>query len=168
MPMVAGLTPSSDSGSSSSDGITSDAAPTVTGSAEANTTVSIYVDGTRVGRTTANSSGAWSYTLGSALSEGSHGIRGDATDAAGNRSAQSSASTVTIDRTAPLATSIVDVAGPTNTRTSSYVVTFNEPVSGVDAEEFNLITTGSATAQVAAVTQIDAHTYSITLSGVQG
>ena len=43
---------------------------------EADSTVTVYVDGTAVGSTTSNSSGAWSYTVGSALAEVLHGACG--------------------------------------------------------------------------------------------
>jgi trimeric autotransporter adhesin len=62
----------------------------------------------------------------------------------------------------------VAVAGPTNARTSSYLVTFSEPVSGVDVADFGLFGTGSAAGRVSGVTQVDGSTYSVTLSGVKG
>ncbi|KZE85321.1 sulfurtransferase, partial [Chromobacterium sp. F49] len=95
------LATSSDTGSSHSDGITDNNQPTVQGTAEANSTVTVYVDGTAVGTATANGSGAWSYNLASSLADGNHSIRATATDAAGNISAQSSGYTITIDTTAP-------------------------------------------------------------------
>ncbi|OBU84397.1 Ig-like domain-containing protein, partial [Chromobacterium subtsugae] len=66
------LATSSDTGSSHSDGITDNNQPTVQGTAEANSTVTVYVDGTAVGTATANGSGAWSYNLASSLADGNH------------------------------------------------------------------------------------------------
>ncbi|MBA8737626.1 Ig-like domain-containing protein, partial [Chromobacterium violaceum] len=79
--------------------------PTVQGTAEANSTVTVYVDGTAVGTATADGSGAWTYNLPSSLSEGSHSIRATATDTAGNVSSQSSAYNITVDTSAPSAPS---------------------------------------------------------------
>ncbi len=57
----------SDSGSSSTDNVTNDTTPTFTGTAEANSTVTVYssVSGA-LGTTTADGSGNWSYTSGRA------------------------------------------------------------------------------------------------------
>ena len=72
------------------DGITSDNTLTLTGTAEANSTVKVYDGATLLGSATANGSGAWSYTTG-ALSNGAHSLTATATDAAGNTSAASAA-----------------------------------------------------------------------------
>ena len=61
---------------------------TLSGSAEANGTVSVYDAGALLGQTTANSSGTWSYTT-STLSNATHNFTATATDAAGNTSAAS-------------------------------------------------------------------------------
>lgn len=142
--------------------------PTVTGTAEGNSAVTLYVDGKSVGAVTADSNGEWSYTFSSALVEGSHSIKVDATDTAGNVSAQSSATSVTIDTTAPSAISIVRAAGPAGAGALNYTVTFSAPVSGVDASDFTLTTTGNASGRVAGVTQVDDHTYMVTVNDVQG
>ncbi|MFB0827420.1 Ig-like domain-containing protein [Chromobacterium violaceum] len=112
------LTAATDTGSSSSDGKTSNNQPTVQGTAEANSTVTVYVDGTAVGTTTANGSGAWTYNLTSSLSEGSHSIRATATDTAGNASGQSTAYSVTIDTSAPSAPSGLALSAATDTGSS--------------------------------------------------
>ncbi|OLZ65225.1 Ig-like domain-containing protein, partial [Chromobacterium violaceum] len=74
-PAVTGLTAATDTGSSNSDGKTSNNQPTVQGTAEANSTVTVYVDGTVMGTATADGSGAWSYSLSSPLADGNHSIR---------------------------------------------------------------------------------------------
>ena len=53
------------------DGITNDSTLTLDGTAAANSTVQVYDGATLLGSTTANSSGAWSYTTGT-LSNGAH------------------------------------------------------------------------------------------------
>ena len=87
------------------DGITNDNTLTLTGTAEANSTVKVYDGATLLGSVSANGTGAWSYTT-AALSNGAHSLTATATDAAGNTSAASAALSVTIDTTAPVAPTI--------------------------------------------------------------
>ena len=75
-------------------------AQSLTGSAEANATVAVFDKGTRLGTTTANGSGGWSFTLG-VLADGAHILRATATDKAGNVSAPSAALAFTVDTVAP-------------------------------------------------------------------
>ena len=72
------------------DGITNDNTLTLTGTAEANSTVKVYDGATLLGSATANGSGAWSYTT-AALANGAHSLTATATDAAGNTGAASAA-----------------------------------------------------------------------------
>ena len=65
------------------DHITNDNTLTLTGTAEANSTVKVYDGATLLGSAVANGSGAWSYTT-AALSNGAHNLTATATDAAGN------------------------------------------------------------------------------------
>ena len=78
------------------DGITNDATLTLTGTAEANSTVKVYDGATLLGSAVANGSGAWSYTT-AALANGAHSLTATATDAAGNTGVASAALAVTID-----------------------------------------------------------------------
>ena len=80
---------STDSGTAG-DGITNDNTLTLTGTAEANSTVKVYDGATLLGSATANGSGAWSYTT-AALANGAHSLTATATDAAGNTGVASSA-----------------------------------------------------------------------------
>ncbi|MTD38484.1 hypothetical protein GIX45_07570 [Erwinia sp. CPCC 100877] len=92
-------------------GLTDDKRPQINGKAEANSVVTVYVDGQVVGSTLANSSGAWSFTPVTELTEGSHRFTATATDVVGNTSAQSPAWNVTVDTLAPnspVITSVVD------------------------------------------------------------
>ncbi len=78
------------------DHITNDNTLTLTGTAEAGSTVKLYDGTTLLGSGIANGSGAWTYTT-AALADGSHNLTATATDAAGNTGAPSSAMAVTID-----------------------------------------------------------------------
>jgi hypothetical protein len=60
------------------------ATPTIGGTAEPGSTVKVMLDGLIVGATTANASGAWSFTPASPLAQGTHTANAFATDAAGN------------------------------------------------------------------------------------
>ena len=97
------LTPSADSGSSSSDNLTSYIQPSFTGTAEPVTSVELFVGTTSRGSTTTNDDGNWSFTIpeSAALSDGSTAITAIATDAAGHASPSSAALNLTIDTIAP-------------------------------------------------------------------
>ncbi|WP_438451811.1 Ig-like domain-containing protein, partial [Listeria monocytogenes] len=82
-------------------GATSDTTPTLGGTAEAGSRVSVYDGTTLLGTTTADSSGKWTFTPTTGLGEGAHSITVTATDAAGNVSTPSAAFELTIDTTAP-------------------------------------------------------------------
>ena len=63
---------------------------TLNGTAEANSTITVFDNSTQLGTTTTNSNGAWAYTTG-ALANGSQSFTATATDGAGNISAASNA-----------------------------------------------------------------------------
>ena len=69
---------------------------TLTGTAEANSTVTVFDGTTQIGTATANASGAWTYTT-AALPNGNHAFTATATDAAGNTSGASTALNVTVN-----------------------------------------------------------------------
>ena len=102
-----------DTGTSASDHITSDNTVLLTGSAEANSTVTISDGVTVLGTAAANGTGAWSYTT-AALLDGAHSLTAKATDTAGNVGAASSALSVTIDTAAPAAPVISTFSPDTN------------------------------------------------------
>ncbi|CAH2602253.1 conserved protein of unknown function [Rhodovastum atsumiense] len=110
-PVIASLTEATDTGASSSDGITRDTRPGVTGTAEANSTVSLYEGETLLGQATADASGAWTIIPSAALAEGVHSLVAVASDIAGNTSAASAAYAVTIDTTAAQSVSLLDTHG---------------------------------------------------------
>jgi large repetitive protein len=96
------------------DHITNDSTLTLTGNAEANSTVKVYDSGNLLGSVVANSSGAWSFTT-PALSDGTHSLTAKASDAAANTSVASSALSVTIDTTAPVAPTIASFSNDSGT-----------------------------------------------------
>ncbi|WP_158619938.1 Ig-like domain-containing protein [Corallococcus sicarius] len=66
--------------------VTSDTTPTYSGRTEAGFSVTIIVDGVKVGTTKATAEGTWSFTPTKALALGVHTVKAWATDAAGNNS----------------------------------------------------------------------------------
>jgi hypothetical protein len=99
-PSAPSLTAASQTGTSTSDLITSDATPTFTGAAEAGSTVTLY-DGTIAVGSGQAVDGAYTITAGT-LSEGTHTLTTRATDPSGNTGPPSGDSTVTVDTTAPV------------------------------------------------------------------
>lgn len=80
---------------------TNDATPTLSGTADANSVVTIFDGGTQIAVVTADSNGAWTFTPDTALGEGSHSFTVRATDPQGNVSAASAPWSVVVDLTAP-------------------------------------------------------------------
>ena len=108
------------------DHITNDSTPTLTGTAEANATVKVYDGATLLGTTTANGSGAWSFTT-ATLANGAHSLTATATDAAGNTSAASTAMSITVDTVAPTVTE--SLASDTGSSASDHI-TSNATLTG--------------------------------------
>src|SRR5579862_3479024 len=68
---------------------------------------------------------------------------------------------LSINRSLPL--------GPiTNASSVSYAVTFNEPVTGVDLTDFQLVETGTVAATLNQVTPTSGVVYTVTISGITG
>ncbi|OCK58192.1 Ig-like domain-containing protein, partial [Bradyrhizobium sp. LMTR 3] len=88
----------------------------LSGTAEANSTVTVYEGTTVVGTGTTNSTGAWSVTT-NALSTGTHALTAKAADVAGNVSAASQSVSSAISGTSPSPTpgeQVVESAGTTS------------------------------------------------------
>jgi len=120
---LADLAAFSDRGASDTDDITNDTTPTITGTVDANTTVTILssIDG-QVGQDSAATyNGAGIIT--SALSDGVHILTILSTDVAGNSSMAQL--TVTIDTIAPTATAIGSPIAPAD----GAVITFSEAIT---------------------------------------
>lgn len=95
--------------------LTNDARPTLNGTAEAGSTVSIYDGSTLLGTALVQSNNSWSFTPTTPLTNGSHTFTVTATDAAGNTSSATAGFSVVVDTTAPTRpsiSSIIDDVGP--------------------------------------------------------
>ena len=85
------------------DSVTNDNTPSVSGTAEANSTVEVKVDGVLLCTATANGTGAWACpTPAGPLDDGAHAVTATATDAAGNTSGADT-NNFTVDTAAPAA-----------------------------------------------------------------
>ena len=104
---------------------TTDATPTYVGTAEPNTAVEVFVDGSSIGTTTADGAGDWTLDQPTDLADGDHEVSATATDAAGNVSPESATTTFAVDATAPAAPVITIPADGTTTAdaTPTYVGT---------------------------------------------
>ena len=93
---------------------TNNTKPTIAGTAEAGSTVTVYDGTTALGKVTTSTTGAWSFTSATALSAAAHTITAKSTDAAGNISAASTAITVTVDVTPPKSPVLTTLTSSTN------------------------------------------------------
>ncbi|MDV2862631.1 Ig-like domain-containing protein [Phytobacter ursingii] len=162
------LTAATDTGASTSDGVTANNQPSLTGAATAGSLVTVYIDGTAVGTTTADGTGAWQYDVAAPLQDGAHTVRATATDTAGNVSAATAPVTFTVDTAAPQ----VQAVTAQNTLTGAqgqvgYNISFTKPVQTLSASELQALVTGNAQANIVSVTQINDTTWQAVLS-VQG
>ncbi|WP_199063880.1 Ig-like domain-containing protein, partial [Serratia sp. ASV30] len=88
--------------------VTNDNTPTLSGSAEAGSMVTVYDNGQAIGSTTADANGKWTLTPATALTDGNHSLHITATDVAGNISAPSGSFAISVDTSVPdAATDIV-------------------------------------------------------------
>ncbi len=150
---------SDDTGRSATDGITSDATPTASGTAEADSLVSVFVDGLLVGSVTA-SGGTWSLALG-VLSEGSHSVTTAAVDVAGNAGTPSAPVTVVVDTAiaAPVISALfddtaTDVAGGSTTD-ATLTATGTAEADALVTVYVDGLAVGSATASVTGAWLLD-------------
>ena len=162
----------SDTGASSTDGITSAAG--LSGSGDANATVTIRKGTAVLGTTTADSTGHWSYTP-TGLTDGSYTLTASETDPAGNSGTGTLA--LTLDRVAPHP-GIGYITG--NADGGITLSGFSEPGSNVsvtDTVNGNTIALGTATTasntgwQVTSHVRIDTstiHAYSVTAYDAAG
>ena len=80
---------------------TNNTGTSISGTAEANSTITIYLNGANTGTTAADGSGTWTFTPSSPWLDSTYSITATATDLANNTSALSSAVILTIDTQAP-------------------------------------------------------------------
>jgi hypothetical protein len=173
-PSAPDMTAGTDTGSSSTDNITSNTTPTFTGTAESGSTVKLYdTDGTTLLGTGTATGGNYSIAV-STLTSGAHTITAKATDTAGNVSSASTGLGVTIDTTAPtesgstssaLAQTTATVSSTSNEAGTMYyvVTTSNTPPSAAQVIAGQNNASGAAVSSGnSAVTASSQHDFSAT------
>ncbi|MBU2996462.1 Ig-like domain-containing protein [Cellulophaga baltica] len=125
---------SDDSGVDITDGITNDNTLIFSGTAEADSTVEVFIDGSSIGTTTTDSSGNWSFDhTGTTLADGDYIITAQATDEAGNTGVISTGFPITIDATVPVLTLVIDditVDNTINATEATTTITITGTVTG--------------------------------------
>ncbi|MDR0781208.1 MAG: Ig-like domain-containing protein [Pseudomonadales bacterium] len=104
LPPTPSFTMGPDTGLFTNDGITKAAVQTLNGSSGStagNATITIYDGLIRLGTTTANTDGSWSFAT-KALTDGEHHLYATATNTAGNISERSEVHSITLDTVAPV------------------------------------------------------------------
>ncbi|MGY8526642.1 DUF4214 domain-containing protein [Paracidovorax citrulli] len=103
------------------------------------------------------------------LADGSHTYRVRAVDAAGNVDSTPAMYGWTIDTQAPVVQSMqANTTAPAAGGSVIYRVVFSEDVINVDAGDFLLASTGSASGNISGVQSINPRTYDVTVDGFQG
>lgn len=132
--------------------------PTISGTAEDRSTVTIVLDGNAAGTRIADASGNWTWRPPTVLSEGAHTVQVIATDAAGNTSVSSAARTFIVDTTAPTG-AISSVRGGAVNAAFPVTISFSEVVQGFTEHDL-MIENGS----VSNVVTVTSTTYLATVS----
>ncbi|CAO1661502.1 hypothetical protein NYA30BAC_01288 [Halomonas sp. NYA30] len=130
VPNAPTLTTGTDTGTSNSDGISSNTTPILTGSgAVAAGEVEIYRDNALQATVTADGSGDWTWTSGS-LTGGTYAFTARTKDDVGNTSGDSTSLSVTIDTTAPTLTGSTPADDANNVNGADNItLTFDEAVA---------------------------------------
>ena len=136
--------------------------PPYSGTAPVASTVTVYVDGTSIGTTSA-SGGSFSLVQPTSLSEGSHTVYATAQVSGSTVSANSNTNTFTVDTSLPTAT-ITSSVGPSGSSTSTspipFTVTFSEPVTGFDKNDISF--SGAASSVVVTATSASVYAVQVT------
>lgn len=162
-PSAPTLTAASDTGISPNDGITKLTTPTVTGTAEPGSTVTVF-DGTTVIGSGLASGGTYSLAT-TTLTAGGHALTARATDPAGNQGPASPTTTITVDTTRP-SVNIAQAAAqadPTSATPINFTAVFSETVTGLTASGITL--SGTANPGTATVTGTGT-TYDVAVNGM--
>ncbi|WP_395814992.1 adventurous gliding motility protein AgmC [Archangium minus] len=106
-----------------SGSVVNDSTPTITGTAEANSTVTVIIDGVPVAVVPVDASGAWTYTPTTPLLDGSHEVKATATDAAGNTSPESAQNSFIVDTAVPAVPAVTAPSEGAHVKTPTPVIT---------------------------------------------
>ncbi len=113
--------------------------PTISGTAEAKSTVTIFLDGVAAGTAPADAAGSWTFPSTSPLGDGPHTVHARATDGVGNAGNNSNTNTFTVDTVAPSVTLSSAASNPSGSTPIPVAVTFSESVSGFAANDISAV-----------------------------
>ena len=130
---------------------TNNTEPPITGTAQANSTVTVYIDGVDVGTTTASGTGAWSYTPTTPLSNATHTVKATATDAYGNTSAASNTNSFTVDTVPPAAPVVGAPANGSTTNSDEPTITGTAEADSTVTVYIDGVAVGTTTANASGV-----------------
>jgi len=154
-PTVTGI--SDDNGASATDELTNDQTLFFNGTAEANTTVEVFVDGISVGTAPVDGGGAWAFDYtATTLAAGSYNVTARALDAAGNQSAPSAALPITIDTTPPGVSILGAPADHDGATLFGVTIEFAEDVTG-----FAIGDISASGATLSSFVAVDGNTYTV-------
>ncbi|HEY9431002.1 MAG TPA: Ig-like domain-containing protein, partial [Blastocatellia bacterium] len=161
-----------DTGSSMTDGITSDNTLVISGTATAGHTITVKtLGGATLGATTADGAGHWSFdNTGSALADGSYALAASANQG-GGASPSSPSFTVRIDTFAPIVASVNrqnPTAATSSADTITFRVTFSEQAPGVDVSDFTPVFSGGLAGAISGVSQSGDGVFDVTVGPLTG
>ena len=137
------------------------ATPTYTGTAPAGSTVTVYVDGSAIGTTTATG-GSFSLAQPTALSQGTHTVNATAQTSGSAVSPTSNTNGFTVDTVQPtvaITSSTAANGGTSGTSPFAYTVTFSEAVTGFVAGD---VTVGNGS--ISGFTAVNSTTYTFNVT----
>ncbi|GAB5531257.1 MAG: hypothetical protein Roseis3KO_30340 [Roseivirga sp.] len=141
-PVITGI--SNDTGSDTNDGITSDNTLIFSGTAEANSTVEVFIDGNSISTTVTDGAGNWTFDHSTtSLADGNYSVTATAMDAATNTSALSAMFAVIIDQTAPNNPLLGSISDDNGISSTDFITNDGTLIYYGTAEPFATITIGS-------------------------
>jgi autotransporter-associated beta strand protein len=161
-----------DTGSSATDGVTSDNTLVISGTASAGHTITVKTLGAAtLGSVTADGAGLWTFDHTTApLADGAYVLAASATQGAG-ASPSSPGFTVRVDTLAPTVIS-ANRQNPTSASSSAdtitFRVTFSEQITGVDASDFTPVFSGGLAGAISGVVSAGAGVYDVTVGPMTG
>lgn len=138
------------------------------------------ITGASVGEVKAISANTYEVTLNTGSGNGSVGLnlvdndsirnsRGVVLGGAGANNGNLVGQVYSVDKTPPaVATITAPDASPTNASSINYTVTFNQPVTGVDVTDFQLVQLGISGAGITGINAIDSKTYTVSVNTGSG
>src|SRR5262245_44125294 len=161
-----------DTGSSMTDGITSDNTLVIRGTATAGHSITVKtLGGATLGTTTADGAGQWSFDhTATSLADGSYVFAASASNG-GGASPSSPGFTVRVDTLAPAVASVNrqnPTAATSSADTITFRVRFSEQVNGVDASDFTPFFSGGLVGAISGLSQAGDGVFDVTVGPLTG